>query len=154
MADVDVSSQVTVFWRSGYLYCWSLRSRLRRAGRQVDEVNIWEDPAGAAFVRSSESMLSLPPDRKRLNARNEIDASEQSRVHIRGPRFRSTKMGSRLWGHDPLEQETRLERATLALAMCDRFGPSGSCNSLACPSTQISPSPLSSQSSNRALRRG
>ncbi|MGO9856875.1 MAG: glutaredoxin family protein [Acidimicrobiales bacterium] len=52
MADVDVSSQVTVFWRPGCVYCWRLRSRLRWSGVRVDEVNIWEDPAGAAFVRS------------------------------------------------------------------------------------------------------
>jgi mycoredoxin len=47
-----VSPQVIVFWRPGCPYCWRLRSKLRRAGVQVDEVNIWEDPAGAAFVRS------------------------------------------------------------------------------------------------------
>lgn len=47
-----MSTQVTVFWRPGCPFCWRLRSKLRRAGVQVDEVNIWEDPAGAAFVRS------------------------------------------------------------------------------------------------------
>jgi len=45
-------SPVTVFWRPGCLYCMRLRSRLRRAGVRLDEVNIWDDPAGAAFVRS------------------------------------------------------------------------------------------------------
>ncbi len=43
---------MTVFWRPGCPYCWRLRFKLRRAGVRVDEVNIWEDPAGAAFVRS------------------------------------------------------------------------------------------------------
>lgn len=43
---------VTVFWRPGCPYCMRLRSRLHRARILVEEVNIWEDPAGAAFVRS------------------------------------------------------------------------------------------------------
>ena len=48
----SVASTVTVFWRPGCRYCWRLRRKLKRYGVQVDEVNIWEDPAGAAFVRS------------------------------------------------------------------------------------------------------
>lgn len=48
----SVSSTVTVFWRPGCRYCWRLRRKLKRSGVQVDEVNIWEDLAGAAFVRS------------------------------------------------------------------------------------------------------
>ena len=36
----------------GCLYCRRLRTKLKRAGVHVDEINIWEDPAGAAFVRS------------------------------------------------------------------------------------------------------
>jgi mycoredoxin len=47
-----VPSTVTVFWRPGCRYCRRLRRKLKRYGVQVDEVNIWEDPAGAAFVRS------------------------------------------------------------------------------------------------------
>jgi len=46
------SPPVTLFWRPGCPYCWRLRTKLKRAGVPVDEVNIWEDPAGAAFVRS------------------------------------------------------------------------------------------------------
>jgi len=46
------TSPVTVFWRPGCPSCMRLRARLHRAGINVDEVNIWEDPAGAAFVRS------------------------------------------------------------------------------------------------------
>ena len=45
-------AQLTLFWRPGCPYCWRLRTRLKRTGVQVDEVNIWEDPDGAAFVRS------------------------------------------------------------------------------------------------------
>ncbi len=46
------SPPVTIFWRPGCPYCWRLRSKVRRAGVHVEEVNIWEDPTGAAFVRS------------------------------------------------------------------------------------------------------
>jgi mycoredoxin len=43
---------VTLFWRPGCPYCWRLRTKLKQAGVDVDEINIWEDPDGAAFVRS------------------------------------------------------------------------------------------------------
>lgn len=43
---------MTVYWRPGCPYCWRLRTKLKRAGVAVEEINIWEDPAGAAFVRS------------------------------------------------------------------------------------------------------
>jgi mycoredoxin len=43
---------VTVFWRPGCPYCWRLRTKLKRAGVAMDEVNIWENPEGADFVRS------------------------------------------------------------------------------------------------------
>jgi glutaredoxin-like protein len=46
------SSPVTVFWRPGCPYCWRLRTKLKHAGIDVDEINIWENPDGAAFVRS------------------------------------------------------------------------------------------------------
>jgi len=48
----STSPRVTVFWRPGCRYCRRLRTKLKRAGIHVDEINIWEDPAGAAFVRS------------------------------------------------------------------------------------------------------
>jgi mycoredoxin len=48
----SASPQVTLFWRPGCAFCWRLRTKLKRAGVDVDEINIWEDPAGAAFVRS------------------------------------------------------------------------------------------------------
>ena len=42
---------VTLYWRPGCPYCMVLRRGLRRARVTVAEVNIWEDPAGAALVR-------------------------------------------------------------------------------------------------------
>lgn len=43
---------VTVYWRPGCPYCAMLRSGLRRSGVAFREVNIWDDPNAAAFVRS------------------------------------------------------------------------------------------------------
>ena len=48
----STSPQVTLFWQPGCPYYWRLRTKLKRAGVLVDEINIWEDPAGAALVRS------------------------------------------------------------------------------------------------------
>jgi glutaredoxin-like protein len=47
-----VQSPVTVFWRPGCPWCVRLRRGLRRAGISVNEVNIWENSAAAAEVRS------------------------------------------------------------------------------------------------------
>ncbi len=44
--------EVVVYWRPGCPWCALLRRRLRRAGLAAREVNIWEDPAAAARVRS------------------------------------------------------------------------------------------------------
>lgn len=43
---------VEVYWRPGCPYCMSLRRGLSRAGVPTREINIWADPAAAAFVRS------------------------------------------------------------------------------------------------------
>ncbi len=43
---------VTVYWRPGCGSCHVLRRELDRAGVERTEVNIWEDPAAAALVRS------------------------------------------------------------------------------------------------------
>jgi mycoredoxin len=48
----QASEAVKLYWRPGCVYCKRLRTKLRRAQVQVDEINIWEDPDGAAFVRS------------------------------------------------------------------------------------------------------
>ncbi|MGH9087115.1 MAG: glutaredoxin domain-containing protein, partial [Acidimicrobiales bacterium] len=42
---------VTVYSRPGCPYCALLRRGLRRAGIVTSEVNIWDDPDGAATVR-------------------------------------------------------------------------------------------------------
>jgi len=41
-----------MYWRPGCPFCSSLRSRLRRTGLPVREVDIWTDPDARAFVRS------------------------------------------------------------------------------------------------------
>lgn len=43
---------VEVYWRPGCPYCRALMGPLRRSGLRLQEVNIWEDPAAAARVRS------------------------------------------------------------------------------------------------------
>ncbi|MBI4936367.1 MAG: NrdH-redoxin [Actinobacteria bacterium] len=44
--------EIVVYWRPGCPFCSSLRAGLHRAGLPFREVNIWNDPGGAAFVRS------------------------------------------------------------------------------------------------------
>ena len=43
---------ITLFWRPGCPYCSRLQRKLRRAGLEVDQVNIWTDPEAAAQLRS------------------------------------------------------------------------------------------------------
>lgn len=43
---------VRVHWRPGCGFCASLLRGLERTGLHFDRVNIWEDEAAAAFVRS------------------------------------------------------------------------------------------------------
>ena len=43
---------VVIYGRPGCAYCARMRVRLARAGRRAIWVNIWQDPAAAAFVRS------------------------------------------------------------------------------------------------------
>jgi mycoredoxin len=45
------SGVVTVYWRPGCPWCGLLRRSLRRAGLATREVDIWQDPTGAATVR-------------------------------------------------------------------------------------------------------
>ena len=45
-------SSVTVYWRPGCPFCGSLRRGLRRAGLPTQEIDIWSDPEGRAFVRA------------------------------------------------------------------------------------------------------
>ncbi|MEO7369860.1 MAG: glutaredoxin domain-containing protein, partial [Ilumatobacteraceae bacterium] len=44
--------EIVVYWRPGCPFCSRLRAGLRRSGLEVREINIWDDPAAAAFVRS------------------------------------------------------------------------------------------------------
>jgi mycoredoxin len=48
----NMPSPVVVFWRPGCPYCTRLRSKLRRAGVRIEEINIWADPTAASLVRS------------------------------------------------------------------------------------------------------
>jgi len=50
--DATAEAGVTMYWRPGCMFCAALRRRMRSAGVPFAEVNIWEDPAAAAFVRS------------------------------------------------------------------------------------------------------
>ncbi len=43
---------VTVLWRPGCPYCALLLRRLERTGLEFTRVNIWAEPAAAAWVRS------------------------------------------------------------------------------------------------------
>jgi mycoredoxin len=45
-------ADVTVYWRPGCPFCSTLRFGLRRTGLTYDEINIWDEPDAAAFVRS------------------------------------------------------------------------------------------------------
>ena len=47
-----VEPRVTVYWRPGCVFCQRLRLTLRWHRLSVHQVNIWEDPEAAAFVRS------------------------------------------------------------------------------------------------------
>jgi glutaredoxin-like protein len=43
--------QAIFYWRPRCGFCSSLRRELERNGVALEERNIWEDPASAAFVR-------------------------------------------------------------------------------------------------------
>jgi len=44
--------EIVVYSRPGCPYCFTLRAGLRRAGLEFREIDIWEHPEAAAFVRS------------------------------------------------------------------------------------------------------
>ncbi len=48
----NAETVIQFYWRPGCPFCMVLRSRLRRSGLPVQEVNIWQDPRAAARVRS------------------------------------------------------------------------------------------------------
>lgn len=50
--DVQSLPEAVVYWRPGCPFCSMLRADLQREGISYREVNIWDDPAAAEFVRS------------------------------------------------------------------------------------------------------
>ena len=48
---IDVP-EIVIYTRPGCPYCLTLRAGLRRTGLVFGEINIWEHPDAAAFVRS------------------------------------------------------------------------------------------------------
>jgi len=46
------SAGITVYWRPGCGFCSSLLRQFEQLQVPYDAVNIWDDPSGAAFVRS------------------------------------------------------------------------------------------------------
>ena len=47
-----MAEQITVYWRPGCGFCARLFSQLEENNIAHERINIWEDSAGAAFVRS------------------------------------------------------------------------------------------------------
>lgn len=43
---------VTIYWRPGCTFCQLLTARVRSYSDRAAWVNIWQDPEGAAYVRS------------------------------------------------------------------------------------------------------
>lgn len=52
MSDTTAPDEVVVYWRPGCPFCSMLRRGLEHTGLAYREVDIWQDPDGAAFVRS------------------------------------------------------------------------------------------------------
>lgn len=52
MSDPAATPPVTVYWRPGCGFCAGLLRGLERTGLAHERVNIWEDEAAAAHVRS------------------------------------------------------------------------------------------------------
>jgi glutaredoxin-like protein len=44
---------ITVYWRPGCPFCSMLKRSLTRAGVVTTDINIWDDPAAAAVVRTA-----------------------------------------------------------------------------------------------------
>jgi mycoredoxin len=51
-SSAPASAVITVFWRPGCGFCSGLFRQFDQLNVPYDAVNIWDDPAGAAFVRS------------------------------------------------------------------------------------------------------
>jgi len=48
----DQSGEVVLYWRPGCPFCVKLRLSLLGSKLRLRQVNIWKDPAAAAYVRS------------------------------------------------------------------------------------------------------
>lgn len=58
---MSTTPPITLYWRPGCGFCMALQRRLDTAGIAYDGVNIWDDPDGAAFVRSVNGGNELVP---------------------------------------------------------------------------------------------
>jgi mycoredoxin len=50
--EMSETTTIEFYWRPGCPFCSALRRPLRRSGLPVRKINIWDDPAAAARVRS------------------------------------------------------------------------------------------------------
>jgi mycoredoxin len=50
--DHATTTDVTMYWRPGCGFCSMLRRDLTKLGVAFAEINIWDEPDAAAFVRS------------------------------------------------------------------------------------------------------
>ncbi|CAN5884749.1 mycoredoxin [soil metagenome] len=57
----STDAAITMYWRPGCGFCGALRQQLDSTGLSYDDVNIWEDSGGAAFVRSVNNGNELVP---------------------------------------------------------------------------------------------
>ncbi len=46
------ASPIVMYWRQGCGFCSALDRGLRQLGVPFEKINIWDEPEGAAFVRS------------------------------------------------------------------------------------------------------
>lgn len=51
-SSLSPAAEVVVYWRPGCPYCSMLFTGLRDTGLPYRQVNIWDEPEAAAFVRS------------------------------------------------------------------------------------------------------
>ena len=51
MGEHEAADAIHYYWRPGCMFCTMLRRGLTKAGIEVVEHNIWDDPAHAAVVR-------------------------------------------------------------------------------------------------------
>ncbi|WP_370324690.1 mycoredoxin [Euzebya sp.] len=58
---MPTTPEITLYWRPGCGFCAALQHGLDAAGVEYRGVNIWEDPDGAAFVRSANDGNELVP---------------------------------------------------------------------------------------------